>query len=415
MPVKSKSDPTTPPACPRCQNPRRANERFCYNCGLELREDAGEIEAYLSKILPTRVDAILKARLSEQKLVEVETAELLAERAMKWMKTIGYFVGIPLLAASVVLSFFGYKTYSDFEKASEKAAQFAKRIEEETARFEPAQQKIAALDKSVQEATQKVREQLAQIDASQKQLQGQVKSLEDRLAFTPSKDLSPELQSALQKQLSNYIKYLEKIGFFGLETKINICLFSEQDFKNCNISAKTAKTPNAFYDGTNMFVHVKLSNMPSVILHEYTHHALRQSRTMRDSFSEIDEALADYFASSYLDDPIIGEGFGKLSEVSHDDGQSYIRNLDNVLKYVEQPDDANSRGNVWGGVMWACRSELGQSVMDEIALKAWRSLTVAGREPNDFGKALIDLEAGADMAGKPPCLSREIAERGLPH
>ena len=415
MPVKSKSDPLVPTTCPRCQNPRRTNERFCYNCGLELREDAGAIEAYLSNILPTRVDAILKERLSEQKLVEVETAELLAERAMKWMKTIGYFVGIPLLAASVVLSFFGYKTYSDFEKASEKAAQFAKSIDDEKVKFEPAQQKIAELDKSVQVATQKVKEQLAQIDASQKQLQSQVKSLEDRLAFTPSKDLSPELQKTLQKQLIAYINYLELIGFVGLETKINICLFSEKNYKICNVPSNAATTPNAFYDGTNMSVHVKLSTIPSVIFHEYTHHALRLSSKFGVFYSEIDEALADYFAASYLNDPKIGEGYFKFGGVSSSGAQSYLRNLDNTLKYDEKSDDRLANANVWSGVMWKCRSGLGQSVMDEVAAKAWRGLAADSRRPKDFGQALISFEAGADLAGKPPCLSREIAERGLPH
>jgi hypothetical protein len=399
MPVKSKSDPSVPTTCPRCQNLLRSNERYCYNCGLELREDAGAIEAYLSNILPTRVDTILKVRLSEQKLVEVETAELLAERAMKWMKTIGYFVGIPLLAASVVLSFFGYKTYSDFEKASEKAALFTKRIDEEAAKFGPAQQRIAALDKSVQEATQKVKEQLAQIDAGQKQLQSQVKSLEDRLAFTPSKELSPELQASMQRQLSDYIQYLESVGFTGLEGKINICIYSKEDAETCKLTPEQASFPNAFLMGDTMFVYAGFAAIPSVVLHEYTHHALRQANTARTAFIEQEEGLADYFAASHLGDPVIGEGAAKIIGLSGPTVQSYIRSLDNSLSYGELGDDDYDKGKIWGGALWRCRSELGPDAMDKIALDAWKRLKASNvRRREEFGRVLIESEARSARA-----------------
>jgi hypothetical protein len=63
--------------------------------------------------LPARIDAALRDRLREQKLVEVETAELLAERAMKWLKTLAFFLGIPILLVIAIFSFFGIKAWSD--------------------------------------------------------------------------------------------------------------------------------------------------------------------------------------------------------------------------------------------------------------------------------------------------------------
>jgi hypothetical protein len=408
---------TDGPKCSRCQKPHQPDDRFCNYCGLELRNDAGAIEGYLANIMPGRVDAALKARLSEQKLVEVETAELLAERAMKWMKTIGYFVGIPLLAASVVLSFFGYKTYSDFEKASEKAAEFAKRIDEETAKFKPAQDKIAALDKSVEEATLKVQAQLAQIDASQKQLKDQVKSLEDRLAFTPSKSLSPEVQSAIQERLTDYIAYLEGIGFAGLEGKVKICLFNDDEAESCNKFARSGELPNAFYYDGTMFVDERLANMPSVILHEYTHHALTLSNKAASQALELQEALADYFAASHLNSPIIGEGYWKIVGLASPPDQSYMRSLDGVAKYGEKGDDHFIKSNVWSEAMWKCRAELGQAEMDELAAESWQGLKAKQWEVavKDFGKALIEFEERTEPADKPSCLEREITARLLPH
>jgi predicted amidophosphoribosyltransferase len=78
-------------ACTRCGTDVDRMDRFCRKCGLALRAEAGAIEAYLAQILPGRGDAALKDRFKEQKSVEVETAELLAERAMKWLRAFGFF------------------------------------------------------------------------------------------------------------------------------------------------------------------------------------------------------------------------------------------------------------------------------------------------------------------------------------
>jgi hypothetical protein len=105
------------PKCPQCHAGCRVDDRFCRNCGTYLREDAQAIDAYLAKVVPERIDAALAARFRDQKIVEVETAEKLAERAMGWLKLAGFFVGIPLLACGAVLSFLGIKTFSDLETA----------------------------------------------------------------------------------------------------------------------------------------------------------------------------------------------------------------------------------------------------------------------------------------------------------
>jgi hypothetical protein len=60
--------------CARYGQSYDAGDLFCRNCGLEVRDDAGAIEAYLAKVVPVRVDAILKDRFRDQKVVEVETA-----------------------------------------------------------------------------------------------------------------------------------------------------------------------------------------------------------------------------------------------------------------------------------------------------------------------------------------------------
>ena len=67
------------PHCPQCEASCAPGDRFCRSCGTDLREDAQVIDAYLTKVVPQRIDAALAVRFRDQKIVEVETAEKLAE------------------------------------------------------------------------------------------------------------------------------------------------------------------------------------------------------------------------------------------------------------------------------------------------------------------------------------------------
>ena len=94
-------------SCPQCGLAVGATDRFCAGCGLELRGDTEAISALVARMLPERIDAALKDRIREQKVVEVETAQLLAERAITWLKVFGFFLGIPVLLAVAIFSFVG--------------------------------------------------------------------------------------------------------------------------------------------------------------------------------------------------------------------------------------------------------------------------------------------------------------------
>ncbi len=97
--------------CPTCGFTSDAADRFCRNCGAELKADTEAVLAVVARLLPERIDALLKERFKEQKLVEVETAELLADRAIKWLKILGFFVGIPVVLIAVFLSFLGIQSW----------------------------------------------------------------------------------------------------------------------------------------------------------------------------------------------------------------------------------------------------------------------------------------------------------------
>jgi hypothetical protein len=105
-------------ACVRCSAPTESSDRYCRNCGMEVASEDAKTEAYLAEILPTRVDALLEKRFKDQKLIEVETTELISERAIKWLKIFGFFLGIPIALTISVLTFLGVKTLRNIEDAA---------------------------------------------------------------------------------------------------------------------------------------------------------------------------------------------------------------------------------------------------------------------------------------------------------
>jgi hypothetical protein len=404
------------PECPQCHVVCTADDRFCRSCGTYLREDAQVIDAYLAKVVPERIDAALSVRFRDQKIVEVETAEKLAERAMGWLKLTGFFVGIPILVCGAALSFLGIKTYFDLETASQKASKLEALVSNAEKQFGGVQKRVEELDVSLKEAQSRINEKIGQINTEQQKLQAQVTNIQERLRFCPAKGLSADLKNKLQDRLSHYIPYLEKVGFQNLEGPVSVCIFSKDD----PIADRTLRIPvderNSFYVTTErtIYIHQDLAPVASVALREYAQYALTQAapnwlKNFTVEKEEVESGLADYFPASFLDDPLIGETLGKFFGLS----TSYIANLATTVKYGGS--NSHVRGDIWGAALWQCRREIGADAVDKIALQAWQD--IAAENPGSatlktFSAALVKGEATAGK--RTNCLSRQIAQRGLP-
>jgi hypothetical protein len=427
--------------CPRCDRPYDPDDLFCRQCGLEVRGDAGAIEAYLSKITPLRVDAILKDRFRDQKVVEVETAELLADRAMKWMKTIGYFAGIPLLFAGAILSFFGYKTYSDFAKISEQTVALEKQVEiaasqftkiaEQTAalekQVEPAanqiradQERITSLTNSLNDAEGEVKQQLTRLASSQTQLQEDVTKIKKQLLnIHNSSSISASVRDSIESDVEKYNAFLRNIGFPDANSSVTVCIYptkvsSNKSNNECSF-ATASDTINSFFmpDTNEIYIHEDLVTFPSIFLSEYTHYALGLSKsatTFRSSEFEVEYGVRDYFVASFLNDPLIGEGSGKIFGLP----TSYIRKLDRDIQYKTVANEEHARGEVWSAALWACRSQLPSGVMNKIVYRAWQKYFASHPNAGEFRRDLLDAEKSYVEAPDKRCLDREMSSRGLP-
>jgi hypothetical protein len=214
----------------------------------------------------------------------------------------------------------------------------------------------------------------------------------------------------LQRAVAGFIPYMTAIGFRNLDDNVTVNLYSKTSPLPGDLSAES-DTMNAFYRDGTLNIHFALSGDMSVLLREYTHHALSKTVApdMAIGNSEVESGLADYFPASFLNSPLLGDGLGKLFNLP----TTYIRRLDNDRLYTSVEDEPHARGEVWGGALWACRQALGQAAVDKAPVNAWMATMRSGVTAEAHARFGAALAATAGPAGK--CLAQEIQRRHLPH
>src|SRR5262245_33634536 len=104
--------------CLKCKAANPDTNRYCGNCAAQLRP----VGSHLDPDLRQYIQSTLREELKDQKVVEIEVTEAIVTRLVAWTKLLGYFVGIPLAVVIFVLGFLGYKSYSDFSRLVNDAA-----------------------------------------------------------------------------------------------------------------------------------------------------------------------------------------------------------------------------------------------------------------------------------------------------
>ncbi|MGA8656384.1 MAG: hypothetical protein WB586_09560 [Chthoniobacterales bacterium] len=347
-------------------------------------------------MLPERIDAALKDRIREQKVVEVETAELLAERAIKWLKAFGFFLGIPILLVVAIFSFVGVKTWSDLKYVAEQTSELQKNLSEPQRQLALTTQKIEQLQKNFETAEQS----LSHVNQRQDVLQDQLNSIKGRLDFCAGGAASAEDKEELQDVLSHFIIWLQAIGFHHLDQNVSVCIYTKDSPIPIVKETLTAagKPPTSFYSGDTLYIDKTFSTDMSVPVHVYSHHALLNAVTEDlTGIAEIERALADYLSASFLQSPVVGALGGQT--------------LDNSSIYSSSM-DVQKRGLVWGGALWTCR-EKAQKQMDQLVLPAWEA-AANSHDPRKELKLFSDkIKAASAPVGT--CFSDEIKRRRLPH
>lgn len=113
--------------CPVCDEENPDDKSFCGDCGTPLHTE-------FPQSLQTMIANELDLRLKDQKSVELETAELVLTRLVKWARLFAIIAVIPVTILLSLFTFFGINQYSDISeemtKLSEEMTKFNEEIEE---------------------------------------------------------------------------------------------------------------------------------------------------------------------------------------------------------------------------------------------------------------------------------------------
>jgi TIR domain-containing protein len=228
-------------------------------------------------------------------------------------------------------------------------------------------------------------------------------------ASAATASLSIPALDRVRDTLTRFAVYLKGVGFRDFDQQVTVHLYSKESPLPGDLSDQS-ESVNAFYYDHAIYVHWSMSNDMSVFLREYAHHALMESSRENPGAgaTAVESALGDYLPASFLGSPLIGEGLGKLFNLP----TSYIRRLDNTLRWDEVVDEVHARGEVLAGALWSCRQQLGQAAVDGTTVQAWFKV-VAGA-PRDYESRFAAALAGAPSPAG-PCLAGELQQRHLPH
>ncbi len=355
---------------------RETVERHSLDDEGEARANRPSLEARVGRVVDAKLDAAVARLLKDQTYVELETAERVAGRALKWAKIAGFFLAVPAAIFVALFSFLGVKTYFDLRDVGTKIADAEKTIvlAKEISRQSQATSKdlidqAARLKSGLTEAKavvarlREVEQQIPQLIERQRDLEKKFKTIAGGRIKLGSSELD------LEQPFREYVKNLDDIGFPVSGTQITVVRSNEERFAQnayYNPSDKTVILGRAFWKST------------SVALREYTHHvllAVQSGRPLRGVYGTLETALADYFPSSFLNNPRVGEGV----DLSLEGGRNFIRTLENNLSFSDLADYRGpfamySNASAWGGLWWDLRSALGKKQTDRLLFTVWREL-----------------------------------------
>ncbi len=192
--------------CLKCGVSNPETNRYCGQCGAVLNPTLGPLWDTIEGGLHDRLETLIRERFRDQKIVEVEIAESVVERVMKWTKNLAFFVGIPLVLLVGALTVWGIKSLTDFQKIiTTKQADVERELGQEK------EKQITAI-KAKSDALQRDLEIRLAASPVIKQLEAKVEAIGVRIGFVPSKALTPEIQANIERAFSQFNEYLRIIG-----------------------------------------------------------------------------------------------------------------------------------------------------------------------------------------------------------
>jgi hypothetical protein len=357
--------------CPNCGASSPDDKRFCSDCGALLDANFGAIKQYLDANLRREIQASLREDFRDQKLVQLETTEAIAEKLTSWAKLFAFFVGIPIFLALTLFGWLGFKSYSDFSKAiSNATAEISVALKEAQELKKHADQigtEYSKLDKQLQE-TSALAGQVSELSQKVSQIEEEIKS-------APAAKISENTLSTLR----SFQKYVEQLGFKS-KNRAPMLLDTK------DVTPGNGAT--SFNDDNNtMIIMTKHAEDLQLILESYVAHVLRSQANFSEAaysweagvpFFAAYNGISAYLACSFLNDPKIAYRHASLSE---------------SIKQPSRIAVAEQGIEFWGGLFWDIRTLLTQPVADRLVASSWLATQPpqnAADFPDQLVKTLLD-------------------------
>jgi hypothetical protein len=294
------------------------------------------------KEIAAQLEEILAKKFKDQKVVELETASLIADRLMSWAKLFAAAIAVPL---ALILAFFtviGVSKYSDFTKMiGDAESKLKASVAQATTDADKLAQSVAALTQQQQQTDQQI-----------KALTGDVSTIKEKLGFAPGGDVSSETQMRLERAFPPFQRYLIQLGYSPGSRQISV-----------NVKPDLPGTTGYYSDNT-IFLSSAVANDVELMYREYLHHVLYSKNNLAKvgpQCSAIESGLADYFVSSYTNSP-------KPYKVS---GFQLDLTAENRFTDAKGHEDRYKVGAAWASVFWQLRQIGGQEPVDRAILQAW--------------------------------------------
>jgi hypothetical protein len=252
------------------------------------------------------------------------------------------------------------------ENAQERAEQVQKRAEQVQERTGQMMEEADKLSVGFNQLKARY-EEVSRLESNVAALSTKVDRIEEKVGFTTSSKLTPEVKRQLETAFYKFQEYLRKVGFQPrAETVFDI-----------HAPAKSYAGMISSYDGEHqMTIKARYASDPDFVYHAYTDHILypQPDKTWDETFFPvyaIRYALVTYFPCSFTGNPQWGGKTARLLK----DGEFKAPDLTNRRKLTEIRRNFESAmidgPEVWGGAFWELRGLLGQEAADRLLCRSW--------------------------------------------
>jgi hypothetical protein len=270
---------------------------------------------------------------------------------------------------------------------------------------------------------ERINDVVTRLDKAEPQLvrlNKQVGDLEDKFAGKP---LAPAMSDRLNRKLAPFRKFLEGLGLRG--TRDEVPFYSgtaDSDTAMFYMPTDSKIIIGASFRSSEMFL-----DAPDAAAREFAHHVLFVSLGGQrnpelffrsEALVGLESGLADYYVASWTDNPSLFRAAAAVLKEKIGFDRDEIRNLknDRLLKDLPKAGPSQTAGEVWGGLFWELRGQLGQSIADKLLADAWKSIRPEEekRGPLALARSLRDslVELANPLAGGKHVASiRKVFER----